>query len=332
MNAGTSVPFLTPIRWVIRLAFAGRRRPSSWVLLFGLVSWPIATTPAHAQNRGVYPLGMSAVNSGIMPVPGFSYSNQLLIYSRNEAKDDNGNTIVTGSNDVIMDMNTLTWVSKETFSFLGGARYSASATLPFAKNDLTSDIHDNISGGSGFADSYYLPLILGWSWDRVALKAMYGFLAPTGRFAATANDNVGSGYWTHTLSSGQTFYLTSSKALTFSIFEMYEFHTTQEGTGIHPGDTFDLDYSLMGTIYETQALRCQIGLAGYEARQITAKTGPGITSATSDERYAVNALGVAASAAFPKQKASVTLRFFEEFADRATFQGYSFQIAGAISF
>ena len=161
---------------------------------------------------------------------------------------------------------------------------------------------------------------------------MYGFLAPTGRFDADANDNVGSGYWTHTLSSGQTYYLTENKRLAFSAFEMYEFHTTQDGTDIHPGDIFDLDYSLMGTLVQTSAVRLQIGLAGYEARQITAKTGPGITSAISDERYAVNALGLAVNVAFPERRMNVTLKFFEEFADRATFQGYSFQVAGAITF
>jgi hypothetical protein len=113
---------------------------------------------------------------------------------------------------------------------------------------------------------------------------------------------------------------------------MYEFHTTQEGTGIHPGDTFDLDYSLMGTLVQTSAVRLQIGLAGYEARQITAKTGPGITSATSNERYAINSSGVAVNAAFPKERTNITLKFFDEFADRSTFQGYSFQVAVAISF
>ncbi|HEY2800968.1 MAG TPA: transporter [Chthoniobacterales bacterium] len=319
------------VRRLLNPISRARMRILSWSLrlLSGLVL--LAVIPAQAQNRGVYPLGMSTLNSGITPEPGFAYSNQFLFYSRNEAKDDNGNTLpVSGNNYVLMDMNTVTWASKETL--LAGARYSASATLPFAKNDLTSDIQGNISGGSGFADSYYLPLILGWSWDRVAVKAMYGFLAPTGRFDANANDNVGSGYWTHTLSSGQTYYLTKDKFLIFSAFEMYEFHTTQQGTGIHPGDTFDLDYSLMRTVLNKTALRLQIGLAGYEARQLTAKTGPGITSAMSDERYAVNAMGVAVNLALPKQRTNVTLRFFDEFADRATFQGYSFQVAGAISF
>src|SRR5271170_7084284 len=141
----------------------------------------IVARPAPAQNRGVYSLGMSATNSGVTPESGFTYSNQLLFYGRDQAKDDNGRTLpVAGINTVVMDMNTLAWVSTKR---IFGARYSASATLPFAKNDLTSDLEGQISGGRGFADSYYLPLILGWSARRAEVRLMYGFLAPSGAFA-----------------------------------------------------------------------------------------------------------------------------------------------------
>jgi hypothetical protein len=62
----------------------------------------IATRPARAQNRGVYPLGMSATNSGITPEPGFTYTNQLLFYARDQAKDNEGKTLpVTGLNTVV---------------------------------------------------------------------------------------------------------------------------------------------------------------------------------------------------------------------------------------
>jgi hypothetical protein len=286
---------------------------------------------AQAQNRGVYPLGMSATNSGVTPAAGFTYVNQLLFYSRDRVKDNAGNTLpITGENYVLMDMNTLAWVSKKTF--LGGAAFSAAATLPFANNDLTSDIKGNISGGGGFADSYYLPFILGWNLDRVAVRAIYGFLAPTGRFVAGASDNVGSGYWTHTLSSGQTFYLKSNKRLVLSAFEMYEFHTMQEGTGIHPGQTFNLDYSFMVSLPAPNNPQLQIGLVGYEQRQTTAKTGPTISAAASGERYAINSLGFAVNSAFPKHKASLGVKYFKEFANRSTYQGYSAQISGSISF
>lgn len=289
------------------------------------------TMRGEAQNRGVYPLGMSATNSGVTPGPGFTYVNQLLFYSRDHAKDDAGHTLpVRGENYVVLDMNTLAWVSKKTF--LGGARYSAAATLPFAKNSLTSDVAGRISGGAGFADSYYLPLILGWNKERVAIRAIYGFLAPTGRFAAGGSDNVGSGYWTHGPSSGQTFYLNSSKRLVLSTFEMYEFHTTQEATGIRPGDTFNLDYSFLSSLPAPSNVQLQAGLVGYEQRQTTAKTGPTISVAASEERYAVNALGFAVNAAFPKRKASLGFKYFKELANRSTFQGYSAQVSGSISF
>jgi len=273
---------------------------------------------------------MSATNSGITPSAGFTYSNQLLYYSRNQAKDETGNTVATGENGVIMDMNTLTWASEE--SLVWRARYSAAATLPFARNNLISDIHGNLSGGGGFADSYYMPLILGWSCERAAIRAIYGFLAPTGRFAAGATNNVGSGYWTHAVSSGQTFYLIKNALLTLSTFEMYEFHTTQEGTGVHPGQTFDLDYSLVTSLKQTSKLQLQIGVAGYEQRQTTATTGPEITAAAQQDRYAVNSLGFAINASFPRRKASLGLKYFKEFANRSTFQGYSLQFTGAISF
>ena len=286
--------------------------------------------PAAAQNRGVYPLGMTAFNSGVLPQSAFTYSNQLLIYTRDQSKDNEGQTLpVSGSQSVIMDMNSLTWVSKQT---IFGARYAAAATIPFARNDLTSELQGNISGGVGFADSYYQPFILGWGGTRALVRATYGFLAPTGRFTAGANDNVGSGYWTHALSSGQTFYVTKNKRLTFSAFQLYEFHTTQEGTGVHPGETFDLDYSLLWSAWRTPGAQLQVGLVGYEERQTTDKTGPEVSVEASKERYAVNAPGFAVLGAFPKRKASLGLRYFKEFANRATYQGYSLQVVASIGF
>lgn len=281
----------------------------------------------HAQNRGVYPLGMSATSSGVTPEPGFTYVNQLLIYSRDKSKGPNGEVLATGSNSVVMDMNTIAWVSKK--KILGGAKFSMSATLPVAKNSLTSDVAGAVSGGAGFADSYYQPFILGWEEKRAAIRAVYGFLAPTGRFRVGTNDNVGSGYWTHAFSSGQTFYLTKDKATSLSAFQMYEVHTTQEGTGIHPGQTFDLDYSLMRAIRLGDKPWLQVGLVGYNARQTTAKHGPGVTAQQAAARYKVNAVGFASSFNLPR-KINLGLKYFQEFSNRSTFQGHSIQISGSI--
>ena len=303
---------------------------NSRVVLAILAYLLIGSAQASAQVRGVYPLGMSATNSGITPEAGFSYANQLLIYTRDELKGPQGNLLATGRQSVVMDMNSLIWVSKA--EIFRGAKFSASATLPFANNSLTSDVTGPISGAAGFADSYYQPFILGWATERAAIRAVYGFLAPTDSFRAGANDNIGSGYWTHALSSGQTINLTKNKATSVSTFQMYEFHTTQQSTNIHPGQTLNLDYSLTHTFSLGADARLQPGLVGYNQFQTTDKTGPTITPEQAKAHYRVSALGFASNVIFPSREVSLGFKYFKEFANRATFQGHSVQISGSIRF
>ena len=282
---------------------------------------------ARAQNRGVYPLGMNGTNSGVTPEAGFTYVNQLLTYSRDTSRGSRGEVLAIGRNSVVMDMNTIVWVSKR--KILGGAKFSMSATLPFARNSLTADATGPISGGGGFADSYYQPFILGWETKRVSVRAVYGFLAPSGRFQAGANDNVGAGFWTHAFSSGQTFYLTKDKKTNLSVFEMYELPRRQEGTSNRPGQTFDLDYSLMRVLPFGEKPWLQVGLVGYNARQTTAKRGPAVTAEQAATRYKVNSLGFATSFSLPR-KINLSFKYFQEFSNRSTFQGHSIQISGSI--
>ena len=281
----------------------------------------------QAQVRGVYPTGMSATNSGVTPESGFSYSNLLAIYSRDKLVGTQGEVLATGQQSVVMDLNSFVWVSRRKIL---GARFSMSATLPVANNSLTSDVTGPISGGQGFADSYYQPFILGWNTERADIRAVYGFLAPTGKFEEGADDNVGSGYWTHALSSGQTFYVTKNRATSVSAFQMYEIHTTQAGTTIHPGQTLNLDYSVMQA-FSVSGVRLQVGVAGYNQWQITDKTGPTITPEQANAHYKVNALGVASNVNITS-RVNAGFKYFQEFANRSTFQGHSIQFSGSISF
>ena len=101
---------------------------------------------------------------------------------------------------------------------------------------------------------------------------------------------------------------------------------------VHPGQTFNLDYSLTQTLNLRPALRLQLGLAGYGQWQTTDKSGPNITAEQAAARYKVNALGFAANVLLPEQKASVGVKYFHEFECRSTFQGYTLQISGTITF
>jgi hypothetical protein len=199
-------------------------------------------------------------------------------------------------------------------------------------NSLTSDAVGPISAGGGFGDSYYQPLILGWQKDRTAIRAVYGFLAPTGKFQAGTNDNVGSGYWVSTFSSGQTFYLTKTRATSLSAFQMYEIHGIQKDTNIHPGQTLNLDYSLMHNLPLRMDNGLQIGLIGYNQWQTTDTAGPSITPEQASAHYRVTTLGFASSLVLPDRKVSLSFKYFREFSNRSTFQGNSIQISSTITF
>jgi hypothetical protein len=289
----------------------------------------LGLTQAEAQVRGLYPLGISATNSGVTPEPGFSFSSYLAIYTRNKFKGPNGEVTATGRQSVVMDLNTLAWVSKK--QILGGAHFSMMASIPVANNSLTNDLTGPISRGSGLADSFYQPFVLGWNKKRFAIRTTYGFLAPTGSYKLGASDNVGSGYWTHIVSSGQTFFLTKNKATTLSTFQMYEWHTTQKGTNIHPGQTMNLDYSLMQAMPIRKSISLQVGLVGYNTWQTTDKTGPTITPEQSKAYYQANSLGFATNLTLPA-KVNVGFKYFREFGNRNTFQGYSVQAVAGIRF
>ena len=316
---------------------AARKRPGMpraewrrWIL-FAVCTWLVATC-AHAQNRGVYPLGLSAINSGVSAAPGFTYNNSFLFYARDEQVGGNGEVLATGQQAVLLDMNTALWASSQQIAALGNARFSCAATIPIANNSLSSSTQGAISGGGGLGDAYFQPVILGWHRERADIRGIAGVLVPTGRFTAGANDNVGNGYWTPVIAAGETFYVSADKLTTISLFQMYEFHTTQSGTQIRPGETFDLDYSVMRGIPLHAESRLQVGAVGYGAWQTTARTGPNVTPAEQAQRYRVNAVGVGMNLLLPTQRVTLSLKYFDEFSNRWTYQGYSLQISAAVAF
>ncbi len=280
--------------------------------------------------RGVYTPGFNATNSGVMPEPGLSYANYFIDYSFDQFRSANGAIVAQNNAAVFIDINAFEWVTKK--KILGG-NYALAALLPFTNSSISSPTLGAIGGGGGFSDSFYQPLTLGWHFKRADIQVAYGFFAPTGRFTAGATNNTGTGHWTHSPTAGETFYLTKNKRTSVSAYQLYEFHTTQQGTNIHPGQTFNLDYSLMQILPLQKDMHTllQFGLVGYGQWQTSNNSGPGIDPAH-PARYRVNALGGAANVILPTRKASVGFKLFKEFSNSSTVQGYSLQIVGGITF
>src|SRR5215469_15552695 len=102
-----------------------KSEPQPWILVALLA---LIATSAHGQNRGVYPLGLSAINSGVSAAPGLTYNNSFLFYARDEQKGGAGEVIATGQQAVLLDMNTFLWASSEQIAKLANARFSCAAT------------------------------------------------------------------------------------------------------------------------------------------------------------------------------------------------------------
>jgi len=287
-------------------------------------------SPVRAQVRGLYTPGMSATNSGELPEAGLTYVAAVQAYSFDELKGADGERLpVNLTTSVFVAQNVLVWVSD--FKIFGGT-YAASANLPIANTSLTLVRFGALQAGSGLSDSDYSPLTLGWQWSRADIQASYGFVVPTGRFHPEASDNTGGGYWAHIPSAGQTVYLTADKATAVSAYEQYEFHGTQKNTGIRPGQTFNIDYSItrMLPLTRDKGTLLQIGLAGYGQYQTTDHRG--VTAIAAGTRYMVNALGIVADVMVPDRQIDVGVKYLQEFANRATVQGHSLQITAAVTF
>ena len=108
--------------------------------------------------------------------------------------------------------------------------------------------------------------------------------------------------------------------------------SAEEAGAIQPGQTIDRDYSRTRAVQLRRSMRLQLGLVGSGQWQTADERGPTVTPEEAAAHYKVNALGFAANAMFPGQKASLGLKYFHEFACRSTYQGYTVQISGAITF
>ena len=306
-------------------------------MFFGLLMWLlllVCAGPCLAQTlpplRSVYTQGFRSTNSGVMPDPGLTYSNTFMDYSFDQLKCPGCGLASQLNVGVYIDLNIFMYVTK--IKILGG-NYAILAGLPLSTNAISLPGLGPISAGNGFSDSFYQPFTLGWHLKRADITAAYALFAPTGRFTPGATNNTGSGYWTNAPTAGETVYLTKNKATSISAYELYEFHTTQKGTDIHPGQAFNLDYSLTQLIPLTKDMHTllQVGLAGYGMWQTSNNSGPGINP-TLPGHYAANALGGAVNILLPARKANLGVSLLKEFANSNTVQGYSLQITGGIRF
>ena len=293
------------------------------LMLLALFAFLLPATPGLAQVRPLYTPGFNATNSGVLPAPGFTYMNYFQYYSFDKVKDRQGDTITDDLDaGIFIDINVFMYVTK--YKILGG-NLALVAGLPFANTSITL-ADQPVLGLAGFSESFYQPFLLGWHKERFDLNTGYAFFANTGK--------SGAGYWGNALTFGDTFYLTKNKAISFSSYQLLEFHTENKDTGITPGTAFNLDYSLMMFLplqKEEKALM-QIGLVGYDQWQVSDDGGSRPRPVLSNVHYKDHAIGFAVNFLLPPKGVSVGMKYFKEYGAEATVEGQNIQISAAVTF
>lgn len=306
-------------------------KPISSAVICWFLAMLSSAGSANAQTRGQYTPGINATNSGVLPEPGLTYSNVFLDYTFNELHGADGQRLQANpAFTILADLNAFLWVSNKK---LLGANVGSLAALAVTNSSLSFANLGNVAGGAGFGDFFAEPIVLGWHFPRADIQAGYAFVAPTGSFVPGSTTNAGTGFWGHCPFAGETVYLTKNKATAVSAFQFYEFHGTQTGTEVHPGQNMSLDYSVTQTVPLQKTTLLQFGLVGYGQWQTTDKTGPTpAQNALGRMHHGVLGLGAGANVIFPERKTTLGFKYFKEFHAVNTVEGYTIQISAGITF
>ncbi|MGD9903397.1 MAG: transporter [Vicinamibacterales bacterium] len=201
--------------------------------LAGAVLATALATPAAAQLNGENLLGDMGVKSGTQPEPGFYISNIYYRYFTDTIKDPMGNPVLidpTGQarQTIQAGVPLVYYVSKQKVL---GANLGAMAALPIANASLEAPgfgLSEDVS--TGLSDLYLMPAQLGWHFSRADALAGVALFAPTGRYTAGADDNLGRGMWSYEVSAGGTVYLDQSRSLSVATTAYWETHSKKEGS------------------------------------------------------------------------------------------------------
>jgi len=302
----------------------------------------VCISSSQAQQKGQWVPGQFGLNAGVIPDPGFSYSNMAMNYSASRLNDSNGNRIqnVTGTYSFWVDGNVFTYVPK--FKILG-ANFVPFAAVNYSNGSLVAYLSvmqginlGTTGAGSGLSDTYVQPLGLGWHFKRTDVTVGYGFVAPTGRFTDGASDNTGSGYWGNNITTGTTFYITKNKATSANLFTDWEAHGKTSGTDKTPGQAFTVEWGLgqVLPLKKDSSRLLQLGLVGYDQWQVSDNGGTitlaGVTVPASVlPYYSAHGIGFQSTFILPKKDLAFFFKYYNEFSAKAHPQGSTIVFGGS---
>ena len=205
------------------------------------------TGEAQAQLNGHNTLGDFGLLSASQPYPGFYAAAFYYRYDTDLVRNRDGDRVgfdVTDPGDLTVNAFApmLWWVTDHK---IFGANYGAMLVLSFANTGLEFPILDRESKtGIGLGDLYIQPINLGWHTARADFSVGMGIFAPTGRYEADADDNIGLGMWSFEFYGGASLFFDEARSWHLATTAFYETHTTKQESDAKVGDILTLEGGL----------------------------------------------------------------------------------------
>ncbi len=217
------------------------------------------STVANAQVGGHYPAGVEGIKAATLPPPGLYFRDYNVFYTADRLR----NGLPMGDSFEVNVYSQVPRVIYMTDYKILGAYYGFDVLVPFTYTDFKAPGYKNSAFGIG--DISVEPLLLSWNFKQFDLSFGYAFWAPTGEFDPAHPEKPGSGFWSHMLTLGGTYYFDTEKTIALSVLNRYEFHHEQKYTGIEPGQTWTIEWGLSKSITKT----IDVGVVGYFHYQVT---------------------------------------------------------------
>ena len=276
--------------------------------ILALASPAVAQTPVH----GHYPPGQTGLRGGAAANPGWSITDFNRLFSNLDVKDENGQTAGVKGEDRYANIVMAGWTSEAQ---IAGMNFGALVGVPFATGNLNPDSQETRSADFALGDIIVTPVSLYGVASDFDYQLQLSVWTPSGRFSPGSTANRGSGFWSLIYSAGGVWYPGGNRRdWSLSAVARLEQNFEQSGTGIRPGNNFDIDWGV-GKVLQLGPYTFDAGISGFGTWQVTTQMGGQSTG-----RYRYYGIGPEISAMVAEGWA-VRLRTQWEFAARNAVQG-----------
>ena len=236
----------------------------------------LAAGPAAAVETGfsIYPKGFTDFMSGVLPPqPGF-YMSSIYYHFNGSADSAVRNGIAEFGLDMSLDAGFMRGTYVSGSDYLGG-RYAMGGAIAVAGTNINANLVGPKAaasfhvGNSGFADSIFTPVLLGWDDDKWHWNTSFSLYLPTGGYEK-GQVNIGRNVIGFMPGGALTWFDPASGwdvsgALTFVSM------TKNDATDYQSGDLLHFDWAIGNHI----APGWEIGLAANLVQQFTGDSGTG---------------------------------------------------------